>query len=444
MIPSLPPLIDDRLARRRVLADAARLGLGVGILDLFGGRPTWADDVAAAARPPVNVICLFMKGAMSHIDTFDPKPGREEQGETKVIGTALPGVSFGAGLPRLAAAADRLAVIRGVFTETGAHEPGVYAMRTAYAPLGSIQHPALGAWALHAAGKTSRELPGYVLVGNGNEHPGAGFLDPKLAPVPVADPKLGLENTRRPAYLSEKNFSRRLALAERIDRDFRRTYDGPQVEAYNQMVREAVRLLGSDDLGAFDLSREPASMRQRYGDGAFAQGCLLARRLVEAGVRFVEVEFTGWDMHRELFDDLPAKVAQLDDAMATLLDDLAERGRAATTLVVLVSEFGRTPKINENGGRDHHPGVFSAVLAGGGVRGGVVHGSSDERGHAPATDPVSVADLNTTIAAAAGLPYEREFTAPNGRPFKIGGGGKPIAAVLAMPPAEPAPATGAG
>jgi hypothetical protein len=421
---------DDRATRRRILAHAARAALGVGFLDTVAGATRGA--AAAGGKPAhANVICLFMKGAMSHIDTFDPKPGREEQGETRTIGTAVPGVSFGAGLPRLAALADRLAIVRSLSTETGAHEPGVYTMRTAYAPLGSIQHPALGAWALHAAGKRAGDLPGYVLVGNGNEHPGAGFLDPKLAPVPVADPKLGLENTRRPGYLSEKNFERRLALADRIDRDFRRAYAGPQVEAYNQMVREAVRLLGSDDLGAFDLSREPEAVRRRYGDGPFAQGCLLARRLVEAGVRFVEVEFGGWDMHRELFDELPGKVAQLDNAMATLLDDLAERGLADETLVVLVSEFGRTPRINENAGRDHHPGVFSAVLAGHGIRGGVVHGASDERGHSPAADGVSVADLNTTIAAAAGLPFDREFIAPNGRPFKIGGGGKPIATVLA-------------
>jgi hypothetical protein len=425
------PAFDDRRSRRHLLAGAARAGLGVAILDGVAGAVTGAAGAAPPAADFGNVICLFMKGALSHIDTFDPKPGRDEQGETEVIQTTVPGVSFGGSMTRLAARADRLAVVRSLATETGAHEQGVYTMRTAYAPLGSIQHPALGAWALHAAGKKSRELPGYVLVGNGNEHPGAGFLDPKLSPVPVADPQLGLENTRRPDYLSQTNFERRLALADRIDRDFRRTYAGPQVEAYNQMVAEAIRLLGSDDLAAFDLSREPAAVRSRYGDAPFAQGCLLARRLVEAGVRFVEVEFGGWDMHRELFAELPAKAAQLDAAMATLLDDLADRGLLASTLVVLVSEFGRSPRINENAGRDHHPAVFSAVLAGKGIRGGVVHGASDERGHSPAADGVSVADFNTTIAAAAGLPYEREFLAPNGRPFKIGGGGKPIAAVLA-------------
>jgi uncharacterized protein (DUF1501 family) len=148
-------------------------------------------------------------------------------------------------------------------------------------------------------------------------------------------------------------------------------------------------------------------------------------------VRIVEVEFNGWDMHRELFEELPTKAAALDKALATLLDDLADRGLLASTLVVLATEFGRTPKINDNAGRDHHPAVFSCVLAGAGVKGGVVHGASDERGHAPDSGAISVADFNSTVAAAAGLPWEKEFHAPNGRPFKIGGGGTPVREVLA-------------
>ena len=155
------------------------------------------------------------------------------------------------------------------------------------------------------------------------------------------------------------------------------------------------------------------------------------RRLVESGVRCVEVEFGGWDMHRDVFDEMDEKGSQLDRAMGTLIEDLEQRGLLASTLVVLATEFGRTPRINENAGRDHHPGVFSCVLAGAGVQGGAVYGQSDENGFRPEKDAVSVADFNTTIAAACGLPYEKEFHAPNGRPFKIGGGGKPITAVLA-------------
>ena len=423
----MPVLEDGSLARRAFLGQAARAAFGITLLDGLAGRPA----AAAPAAGGTNVIYLMMRGAMSHIDTFDPKPGREEQGETKAIATKLPGVMFGEHLPLLAGLADRLAVIRSLTTETGAHEQGTYLMRTSYPQLNSIRHPAFGSWALHVLGKRSRDLPGYVLVGNGNEHPGCGFLDPAVTPVPLADPERGLENIARPAYLSQANFERRLSLAERIDGDFKRHYAGRQIEAYDQMYADAVRLMGSGDLAAFDISREDVATRERYGRSRLGQGCLLARRLVESGVRCVEVEMGGWDMHRDLWEELPEKVGELDTAMAALIDDLAARGLLGSTLVVLATEFGRTPKVNENAGRDHHPAVFSCVLAGAGVKPGVVHGASDAAGRLPDRDAVSVADFNATIAAACGMPWEKEFLAPNGRPFKIGNDGTPVAAVLA-------------
>lgn len=419
----------DTLSRREVFGHVARATLGVGLL------PTISRQLEAAATGTKthakNIIYLMMQGAMSHLDTFDPKPGREEQGETKTIPTKTPGIVFGQSLVKLASLSDRLAVVRSLTTETGAHEQGQYLMRTSYPMINSIRHPAFGSWAVHAMGKISKDLPSYVLVGNGNDHPGAGFLDPSLTPVPVADPLKGLENTKRPQYLSEENFARRLALADRIDRDFKQQYAGRQLDAYNQLYKDAVRLMGSVDLQAFDIAQEKPEVREQYGDSRVGLGCLLARRLVESGVRCVEVEFGGWDMHRDVFEEMDEKGSQLDRAMGSLLEDLEQRGLLASTLVVLATEFGRTPRINENAGRDHHPGVFSCVLAGAGVQGGAVYGQSDENGFRPDKDPVSVADFNTTIAAACGLPYEKEFHAPNGRPFKIGGGGKPIAAVLA-------------
>jgi hypothetical protein len=419
----------ERLARRAVLGRIAQSTLGVTLLEGLSGNLAAAASTSKTGG--VNLIFLMMRGAMSHLDTFDPKPGREEQGETKPIQTKTSGIVFGEHQPHLAGLSDKLAVVRSMTTETGDHEQGQYVMRTAYPVLGSIRHPSFGSWALHVQGKASRELPGYVLVGNGNEHPGAGFLEPSVTPVPVADPELGLENTVRPKYLTEANFNRRLTLADKIDADFKRTYAGPQLEAYNQMYKDAVRLLGSVDLEAFDISKESEKTRERYGSTTFGQGCLLARRLVEAGVRCVEVELGKWDMHREIFDELPNAAGQLDQGMAALIADLEERGLLSSTVVVLATEFGRTPKINENAGRDHHPAVFSCALAGAGVKGGVVYGASDERGFKPAENPVSVADFLSTVAFACGLPHDKEFMAPNGRPFKIGGGGKPIRDVLA-------------
>jgi hypothetical protein len=419
----------DTLSRRETFGRIARATLGVGLVPSLSRQL----EAAGSAGPghAKNIIYLMMQGAMSHLDTFDPKPGREEQGETKTIQTKTPGVVFGQSLEKLASLSDRLAVVRSLTTETGAHEQGQYLMRTSYPMINSIRHPAFGSWAVHAMGKISKDLPSYVLVGNGNDHPGAGFLDPSLTPVPVADPLKGLENTKRPQYLSEQNFDRRLSLADRIDRDFKQRYAGRQLDAYNQLYKDAVRLMGSVDLQAFDISQEKPAVREQYGDSRVGLGCLLARRLVESGVRCVEVEFGGWDMHRDVFEEMDEKGPQLDRAMGTLIEDLEQRGLLSSTLVVLATEFGRTPRINENTGRDHHPGVFSCVLAGAGVQGAAVYGQSDENGFRPDKDPVSVADFNTTIAAACGLPYEKEFHAPNGRPFKIGGGGKPITAVLA-------------
>ncbi len=420
-------VLNPTISRRQLLINGTAGLLGVKLL------ADWHQPVFAATPPAKakQVILLTMRGAMSHIDTFDPKPGREVQGETKTVKTKTPGVLFGDSLPKLANLFDELAVIRSLTTETGDHEQGTYLMRTAYKKINSIGHPGMGPWFQHAMGKISKDLPGNVLVGNGNEHPNAGFLESAVIPVPIGDPAKGLENIKSPGYLSDLNFKRRLALANRVDADFRQKFAGTEVDTYNQMYKEAVRLMGSSELAAFDITQEPEKMRDMYGANRFGQGCLLARRLIQGGVRFVEVEFGPWDMHQQIFTEIPDRAGVLDHSMSALLNDLKAQGLLSTTLVVLATEFGRTPKINENAGRDHHPGVFSCVLAGAGIRGGQVFGASDEDGRSVAEDSVSIADFNTTIAKAAGLDIKKEYFAPNGRPFKIGGGGTPIEKVLA-------------
>jgi hypothetical protein len=420
--------LDQPLSRRRMFAQAAAGLLGVRVLNEWEG-------VAQAATPSKakQVILLSMRGAMSHLDTFDPKPGREVQGETKAIKTKIPGVQFGESLSNLAGIADELAVIRSMTTETGDHEQGTYFIRTGYKKLNSIQHPAMGAWTLQAMGKMSKDLPGSVLVGNGAEHPNAGFLESTLIPVPIADPKKGLENVKMQEYLTDTNFRRRLTLASKIDADFRDKFGGTEMAAYNEMYREAVRLMGSSELVAFDINKESEKTRKGYGDHRLGQGCLLARRLIQAGVRFVEIEFGSWDMHQQIFGNngIPERAGHLDQSMSYLISELKELGLLKSTLIVLQTEFGRTPKINENAGRDHHPGVFSCVLAGAGIKGGQVYGSSDEDGRSVATDGVAVADFNTTIAKALGIDTDKEHFSPSGRPFKIGGGGKALEKLLA-------------
>lgn len=425
--------VSDR-DRRRFMADVAKTTLGVSFSSslLSSQQPLLAQETGAAKPAPAkHVIVLFMNGGMSHLDTFDPKPGTEEAGETQPIQTRVPGLQFGEKFPRLSYLAGGLAVVRSLSTETGAHDQGRYLMRTAYKQLNSIRHPGMGAWANKVKGRLNKDLPGNVFIGSDNSHPGAGFLPPDFTPVPIANPALGLQNTDLPKYLSDKNFNRRYFLANRLDENFRSKFAGTQVEAYNKMYVDAKRLMGNDALSVFDIMDEPEKVREVYGDNPLGQGCLLARRLVQQDVRFVEVNFGGWDMHQELYTRLEDKATQLDVALSSLLRDLHAKGLLSETLVVLQTEFGRSPKINENAGRDHHPGAFSCLLAGAGIRTGQVYGASDKRGVSVDSDHVSVSDLHATIATAMGIDTTEEHFAPNGRPFKVGGGGKPVSALLA-------------
>jgi hypothetical protein len=372
------------------------------------------------------VIYLFMDGAMSQLDTFDPKPGSPVQGETKTIDTKVSGVKFGEHLPELAKRMGRLALVRTLNTQTGEHESGKYLMRTSYQEIASTRHPSLGPWIQKLAGKGNEILPGSVVIGGGSGHPGSGFLGSQYMPVPSASVRRGLENSKPPQYLSEAQFDERMALAERFDRAFENKYRTAAVKGYADLYREAIRLMRSDELNVFDVNQEPENIRKAYGDNEFGLGCLLARRLVERGIRFVEVVLGGWDMHNNLFNSMAGPARTFDQGLATLLDDLASRGLLAETLVVVATEFGRTPTMNQNAGRDHHPGAFCGVLAGGGVRGGTVYGQTDQEARTIDEDPVSVQDFNSTIVYALGLPHDEEIHSPDGRPFTLGDGGEPL------------------
>lgn len=424
----------DEHTRRDVLTSIARTALGVSIVPFANDmmNSVALAGQAAAAGKAQHVIYLFMNGAMSHIDTFDPKPGTDAGGETTAISTSVPGLSIGNHLPLLAKQMNRLAVIRSMTTETGAHEQGVYLMRTSFKMIGTIRHPFLGSWLTHVAGKVNKDLPGCVVVGAANRHPGQGYLSAENAPAPVGDPKVGLQNTQSPKYLKEDDFKTRQRLISKFDSAFKSRYQSTEVEAYVDYYREAVRLLKSPDLVAFDISKEDEKVRTAYGEHRIGQGCLLARRLVEKKVRFIEVEFGSWDNHNDIYSptNLIEKTAQLDQAVTALLDDLHAKGLLSTTLVVLGTEFGRTPAINQNAGRDHHPGAFSCLLAGAGIKGGQIIGRTDSTGRNVEDGHCLPQDLNATIATVCGLPLDKEFKSSSGRPFHIADQGKPVTAAL--------------
>ncbi len=414
----------DEPSRRQFLAACAKSFLGVTMLPLLTPRLATAAVGPRIGRAK-SVIYLYMSGGMSHLDTFDMKPGTKEAGPTEALRTTVDGMFVSEYLPRLARCADKVSLVNALTSNTGAHEQGNYLNHTSYAMRGTIRHPSLGAWIMRLQDRFNSSLPASVVIGDSSRHPGAGFMEAKYQPVMLGNPQAGLANSRRAGSATVSDFDFRRQLSETLDAPFRQAYDVKDVRAYTSMYKDAVSLMSSSDLAAFDITKEPEALRKSYGEAAFGQGCLLARRLVEHGVRFVEVTLGGWDTHNANFVKVPENCETLDKALSSLLTDLAQRGLLEETLVVVATEFGRTPDINMNDGRDHYPKVFSGLLAGGGVKGGYVHGSS-ERGREVASHGVTVPDFNATIATALGLPLKEITYSPSKRPFTVADKGEPV------------------
>ncbi len=421
----------NEIDRRHFVSRAAQVALGVSIFPTLDRAVKAAE--AANQTKAKRLVYLFMSGGMTHIDTFDLKPGHENQGATRPIQTNVPGCQISQHLPLLASQFDKMAVVRSLSTQTGDHEAGEYLMRTSYEAIATEKHPTMGPWLQKHLGRKSKSLPDTVLISAPARHPGAGFLDPNYSPLPIADPNRGLENTKIPEYLTSQSFESRLNLINKFDKKFRSKYDDRNVRTYTDFYSEATSLLASGELKAFDLNQEKDEDRNRYGRDAFGQGCLLARRLIESDVRCVEVNCGGWDMHSAIFDGntLPRRAQIMDQAVGNLMKDLNDRGLLSETLIVLTTEFGRTPEINYNAGRDHHPAAFSGFLAGAGIRGGQFYGTSDKAGFAVESDGVTPSDLNATVATALGLSLDAIVHSPTNRPFKVANAGTPIMKLLA-------------
>jgi hypothetical protein len=272
------------------------------------------------------------------------------------------------------------------------------------------------------------DIPQNVLIGGPADHPGAGWMAKKYSPIPIQDPLRGLENAK---IKNKDEFSKRIEILKKIERDAMKAAN-PSEKSYAEFYDQTVRLLNSSELDVFDLTKESAEKREKYGNNRFGQGVCLAKRLVEqGGCKFVEVSDGGWDTHVNNFDALEDKLMVLDTALTALIEDLQASGLLKKTLIVITTDFGRTPIINVNDGRDHHPGAFSSALIGAGIKGGQVYGKSDEKGMRVLDGIVSPQDFNATIAVAAGLPIEQILISPEGRPFKIADKGKPISSLLA-------------
>ena len=409
----------DQLSRRQFVARAAKTALGVSILPIGGANRL----LAAGGGKAEHCIFFYMSGGMTHMETFDPKPGTETGGKTKGISTGVAGVELAEFMPQLAQRFSDIAVVRSMTQKTGDHRGGAYWMRTSYEPRATIIHPSMGPWAQTLLGKKHDTLPDSVVIGGGCEHPCAGFFGPALAPLPIGDPDKGVQNSAPYNGVSEDLFEKRLDLMNTFDDSFRRKFQTDEVKAYTQFYEETLKLMKSEDLATFDLSLEEKYEEKaaRYGNTRVGKGAMLAKRLVSSGVRFVEVVSGGWDMHNDLWNAIPTTGGQLDQALGSLIDDLKAEGLFEKTLIVVGTEFGRTPIINANGGRDHHPRVFSTMFAGGGIQGGQVYGASDDKGIAVKENPVVAKDFNATIAHAMGLDLNKVIYAPSGRPFLVAG-----------------------
>ena len=423
----------------------------------------WLERIAAgAAQDPQrkrSCILLWMNGGPSQMDTFDLKPGHKNGGPFKEIATNAAGLKISEHLPKLAKHGDKLAVIRSMKTKEADHGRATYQMRTGRPPGGPIQYPVLGAFLAKELERPTAELPGFVSIApNRFISPGAfgsGFLGPQYAPLVVGENAgnfgftpaqqdyaqfLRVQDLDLPRGFSAKRAAARVKLLDEMEEDFIAERGGAAALSHRTAYQRAVTMMRSEAVKAFDLAGEPKALRDAYGRNLFGQGCLLARRLVERGVPFVEVSLSnvpnlqvfGWDTHQNNFDAVQKLSGVLDPAWTTLLEDLKSKGLLDSTLVVWMGEFGRTPKINGQKGRDHWANSWSTVLSGGGIKGGQVIGKTSADGTTVEERPVAVPDLIATICLALGLDPRKQNQSNVGRPIRLAEPtARPIKEVLA-------------
>ncbi|MBL8811539.1 MAG: DUF1501 domain-containing protein [Planctomycetaceae bacterium] len=413
-------ILRDSIIRRRFLqqlSGAAAAGLGL--------RTVLASQAEQLRKQGKSMILLWMQGGPSQFETLDPKPGKENGGPTEAIQTSVAGIQIAENFPLVAKQMQDIAIVRSMTNKEGSHPRATYQMHTGYVPAGSVKHPSFGSCVCQQIGHVDGQLPSFVSIGSTQ---GAGFLGMDYEPFVVSRPGQLPENIALP--VSRDRFDRRTELLGKMTGEFARSGSEQLAKTHDSLYGKASRLVLTPETEAFDISSEPAALKDAYGDSNFGRGCLLARRLVERGVAFVEVRSGNWDTHQNNFEECAKNAAEVDPGTATLLSDLRDRGMLKDTVVVWMGEFGRTPKINPREGRDHYPKVFSMMMAGGGIRGGQVYGSSTADGSEIAENPVTVPDLMRTVCKALGVNADHENMSPQGRPLKVVDGGKEVDSLL--------------
>lgn len=435
----------NQFNRRQVL-QAASLGL-LGV-SASGWFPAFAEEVQATSKKRRHCVLLWMTGGPTQTDTFDMKPGHVNGGEFKEKETKVAGLKFSEHLPKLAAMSDKLALIRSLSTKEGDHGRGTYLMRTGHQPQGPVNYPSIASSLSKMLGDENDAVPQNVSISPyrafNQSAFGPGFLGPKYGPLTVGATdsfqptqpgaagtgyaELKVDDLTPPAGVAKEQFEGRLELWRAMQSKFLASHRTASPIAQDTVYQRAVKLMHSGASKAFDLSEESDKVREAYGKGRFGQGCLMARRLIEQGVSFVEVTLgsfngnNGWDTHQQNFTAVKALSAELDAGWGTLMQELADRGLLETTTFLWMGEFGRTPVINPQGGRDHFPAAWSCVLGGGGIKGGQAYGKTGDSGMEVTENKVDVGDVLATLSAALGVDPETPNISDVGRPIKIAEG----------------------
>lgn len=440
MSESCNPRHFSRLSRRGFLSVGALAGATLTLPDLLRMEQARADlkDYKNFEGTAKSIIHIFLPGGMAHQESWDPKPHApiEYRGEMKQVETKISGEYFGDTLAKTAQIADRLCVIRSMSHGEAAHERGTHNMFTGYRPSPALQYPSIGSVISHEYGPRNN-LPPYVSIPNmPNEYAGSGYLSSAFAPFSLgSDPASNgyrVRDLALPNGVDDSRFATRRNALDAVNAFFQKKEKSDDLNAMDTFYDRAYSLISSQQAReAFDLEKEPAAIRDQYGRNTAGARMLLARRLVQSGVRLVNLTYGGWDMHNQIVAGFRNQMPAFDQAFAALIQDLEQTGLLKETLVMVSSEFGRTPKINGNAGRDHYPKVFSVVLAGGGVKGGYIHGMSNSTASEPEEKAMGPEDLFTTAYHCMGIVADKELMAPGDRPIEIVDGGKVVKELLA-------------
>ncbi|MDD7985212.1 DUF1501 domain-containing protein [Lentisphaera marina] len=403
--------------RRQFLGGLSVLG---GSLPFLHGNEQVINPQNARAK---SVIYIWLGGGLSQYESFNVNFNKDVLGKSRPIKTNVDGIQISHYMPHMAKQMDKVQVLTTMKTNQGAHPAGVYKALTGYNPRSSITHPELGAWVSKLMTHKDDSLPNFVAI-NSRRGATSGFFPGMYAALPVLDPNKGILYSKIHEKVSSEDYSKRHKLLNALNSNFDQGYGTKDTRAYTDIYRNSLNFMNSKDISAFDLRKEDESIAKLYAKDNFSQGCLLAARLAEKGVRFSKVALNGWDYHKDLYKDLPPNINKLDLGLSALLQHLSLKGLLDTTLVVVATEFGRKPEVNVNVGRDHHPNGFTCLLAGAGVKSGEIYGKMSLDGKEPVENPMEIEDLNATIGWALGLDPSKKHISSTGRPFSFANKGK--------------------